>query len=638
MATPYANAVPITSLSFAGLTTVQRGLIDGEKWGAGGYGRGVGLTYSFPWAEGYAPYFSADDYGPYNNEWLGLPGQSRAYALNAVERSAVQKVLDGVEQAANITFTQTPDDMGTVGELRFAETVDSGYAHAYLPYGGTVNSGDVWFAFRVWNPGTTRYPSGPPVREGSYEYMTIIHEVGHALGLKHPFESGASGTRLPAQYDHYQWTVMAYNARQGDSQVWAEFHPTTFMYLDLVALQKLYGKPTDANPGDTRYVYRENRTYWETISDSGGRDTVVYDSDTRGGLIDLSNRDFSRMGKPVYFSDGARTFDTIRFGPSTLIENATGGGGNDRLIGNGARNTLTGNGGNDVLAGGSGTDMLKGGAGADTLEGGTGNDTLIGGSGNDRLIGGTGNDLFYLEQAGDRLSDSGGADTVRSHLGGYVLGAGLENLELKGLARNGTGNELGNVIEGNSLDNLLLGDRGHDLILGRDGNDSLDGGSGSDTLYGGGGNDSLLGGLGDDTMFGDVGDDTLDGGVGLNRLEGFDGDDVLVWSAGNTHASGGTGSDTLRVLGNLDLTAIGDGIILSIEQIDLAASVANVLTIAESDILAMTIETLKILGDAADTVDLVEGFTAGAEADGFRTYTVGTGTTLLIDTDITTVV
>jgi serralysin len=613
MATPYANAVAITNLSFSGLTVFQQGLIDGEKWG-GGYGRGVTLSYSFPWAEGFAPYYSHADYGAYGNEWLRLPGESASYALNAVERAAVRRVLNGVERAANITFTETIDDLSTVGELRFAETRDSGYAHAYLPHGDNVRSGDVWFAYGYWNP------SGEAVRPGTYEYMTIIHEVGHALGLKHSFESGASGVRLPAQQDHYQWTVMAYNARQGNAEVWAEFHPTTLMYLDLVALQKMYGKPTDANLGNTRYVYRDNRTYWETVSDSGGRDTVVYDSDSRGGLIDLSNRGFSRMGKPVFFSDGARTLDTIRFGPSTIIENAAGGSGDDRLIGNRARNTLTGNDGNDALDGAGGPDTLRGGAGADTLEGGAGNDTLIGGAGGDRLVGGAGDDLLYLEQAGDRLFDGGGGrDTVRSWLTSCALGTGLENLELAGRARNGTGNELGNMIEGNGFANVLRGGAGNDSIIGSGGADSLDGGSGRDTLGGGTGND------------------TLNGGTGRDRLAGGEGDDVLVWDQEDSRVDGGGGIDTLLAFGDLDLSTVADNVIFSVERLDLAAGAANLLTLGAQDILDLFGGTLTVLGDATDTVDITDAFTAGAEAGGFRTYAVGAAT-LLIDTDITTVV
>src|SRR5688572_4063647 len=104
MATFSANHVPTTLLSFAELSTQEAGLIDGTKWGDGGYGHGVQLTYSFPWGEGSAPYFSHADYGAYDNEWLRSPGVNSSYALDAVERTAVRNVLNGVELAANITF------------------------------------------------------------------------------------------------------------------------------------------------------------------------------------------------------------------------------------------------------------------------------------------------------------------------------------------------------------------------------------------------------------------------------------------------------------------------------------------------------------------------------------------------------
>jgi serralysin len=604
MATPYANAVAITRLSFAGLTTREAGLIDGYKWG-GGYGHGVTLTYSFAWVDGPATY---SGYSGFGNEWIS------ASELDAPERTAVRQILNDVELVADINLTEVADNADTVGELRFTETGNADYAHAYLPFSSSVRSGDVWFSNRYWNPG------GDPVTRGSYEYMTIIHEVGHALGLKHSFERGSSGVRLPAQYDNYLWTVMSYTARAGAGQdVWALFHPTTLMYLDLVALQKMYGKPTDANVGDTEYLYRETRTYWETVSDSSGRDTVIYDSTSRGGLIDLSNQDFSRMGKAVLFSDGTRTFDTIRFGPSTVIENATGGAGDDQLIGNKSRNELIGNDGGDRLDGGSNDDTLQAGRGADTLEGGIGNDTLIGGPGSDRLVGGLGDDTLYLEQSGDRLVDSSGNDTVRSFLASYTLGARLENLTLAGAALDGTGNELDNVIVGNGLANLLKG------------------GAGRDSLSAAGGDDSLYGGSENDTLAGGAGNDWLDGGEGRDRGAGGEGDDLLVWDPADAWADGGIGIDTLEVSGGLDLTLLADTIILDIERIALAAG--NLLTLAIADILAISSETdtLTILGDATDTVDIVGDFTVGAEADGFRTYTVDAAT-LLIDTDITNVV
>jgi Ca2+-binding RTX toxin-like protein len=604
MATPYANAVSITRLSLSGLTQLEAALIDGSKWG-GGYGSGITLTYSFPWASGTAPYYSFN-YSS-DNEWYSSSG------LNQAERSAVIRALNSVEEAANIRFSAVEDDTATVGELRFTETDRSGYAHAYLPSGNAVASGDVWFSRSDWNPG------GASPKAGSYEYMTILHEIGHALGLKHPFESGRSGTVLASSQDHYQWTIMSYTAYEGaGNRVWADFNPTTLMYLDLVALEKLYGPSSNANRGNTRYVFHDDRTYWETISDSSGVDTIVYSSDSRDGVIDLSNDDFSRMGRAVTFSDGAKTFDTIRFGPSTVIENATGGDGDDILTGNSAKNALKGSDGDDELRGGGKADELKGGAGADTLEGGGGSDTLIGGGGKDSLAGGDGNDLLYHEQAGDTLTDSGGTDTVLSMLADYTLGDEFENLTLGDAALDGTGNGLNNVIEGNGSANALAGAVGADSLSGGDGNDALDGGAGDDTLLGG------------------IGDDTLDGGDGIDRLSSGKGADTLVWDPGDSLVNGGGGIDTLLLTQDLDLTEIAGGIILNIEQIDLVAAVANLLTLAEQDILDMFGGTLTVLGDATDTVDIVDAFTPGAEADGFRTYTVGTAT-LLIDTDIANV-
>jgi Ca2+-binding RTX toxin-like protein len=83
------------------------------------------------------------------------------------------------------------------------------------------------------------------------------------------------------------------------------------------------------------------------------------------------------------------------------IENATGGDGDDMIIGNGDANILRsergedelrGRGGDDTLDGDDGPDQLFGGNGDDTLDGGRGNDHLNGGDGNDSLDGGPHND------------------------------------------------------------------------------------------------------------------------------------------------------------------------------------------------------------------------------------------------------
>ncbi|MEI3650706.1 MAG: DUF4214 domain-containing protein [Dolichospermum lemmermannii FEM_B0920] len=62
---------------------------------------------------------------------------------------------------------------------------------------------------------------------------------------------------------------------------------------------------------------------------------------------------------------------------------ATGGAGNDILIGGTVNDSLTGGAGNDSLTGGTGNDSLTGGAGNDSLTGSADSDTLTGGAGDD---------------------------------------------------------------------------------------------------------------------------------------------------------------------------------------------------------------------------------------------------------------
>ncbi len=151
----------------------------------------------------------------------------------------------------------------------------------------------------------------------------------------------------------------------------------------------------------------------------------------------------------------------------------------------------TGNDLANVLTGNSAANQLNGQVGNDTLNGGGGNDTLIGWSGADSMIGGVGNDTYFVENAGDVVTENAnqGTDAVSSRLT-YTLPAHVENLSLTGTSTiNGTGNGLANAITGNSTANQLNGLGGNDRVTGGAGNDILNGGVGMDTLTGGIGND-----------------------------------------------------------------------------------------------------------------------------------------------------
>lgn len=93
---------------------------------------------------------------------------------------------------------------------------------------------------------------------------------------------------------------------------------------------------------------------------------------------------------------------------------ATGGAGNDRLIGSAFADRLEGGLGGDTLDGKGGDDVLLGGNGPDRLEGGTGNDTLDGGLGRDIAIYATG-------RAGVSITHTG--------IGSFVVDAGAEGID-----------------------------------------------------------------------------------------------------------------------------------------------------------------------------------------------------------------
>ena len=115
----------------------------------------------------------------------------------------------------------------------------------------------------------------------------------------------------------------------------------------------------------------------------------------------------------------------------TLIEQAVGGDGNDRIRGNDVNNRLDGGRGNDRLLGKGSADVLLGNVGNDRLRGGPGEDRLIGHQGNDRLVGGADDDRLIGKSGNDRLKGGSGSDILRGGAGDdwlYGQGGGSDRL------------------------------------------------------------------------------------------------------------------------------------------------------------------------------------------------------------------
>lgn len=486
------------------------GVLWGYKWDS------LNLTYSMP--------TSAAEYT--NGGYQAVNGFQQ---MNAAQITAIHRVMANFGNVSGLNFTYTTDAGATI---RFAEatSIDAG-ANDSLHSIGTAQGtppdpdfdsnswGDTWYNQVNYN--------SPSV--GSFAYAAgFLHEVGHALGLKHGHSPQSGLPALPTDHDSYEYSVMTYrqyvgdNPGNGDN---APHHPTTLMMNDIAALQYMYGADNSYNSGNTTYTF--SPTTGEmfingvgqgaaianyillTVWDGGGNDTYDFSNYATNAAINLMAGSYSSPSSAqlANLGDGRTArgsiFNAYQNGDS-LIENAFGGSGNDAIVGNQANNVLRGNGGNDGIMGGDGNDTILGDAGSDTLMGENGNDAIAGGTEVDFILCGEGADVAF----------------------------------------GGAGND------------AILGQGGDDVIWGEDnsgapaGDDGIDGGDGNDTLLGQGGSDTIIGGNGYDSIA---------GGDGSDRLYGYADADVIFGGTGNDLIYGGQGGDVLKGEGDADLFCFGLG-------------------------------------------------------------------------------
>ncbi|MCS0588952.1 M57 family metalloprotease [Massilia norwichensis] len=271
-------------------------------------------------------------------------------AFNAAQIGYTRTVLAYMETVLNLHFVETTDTEGdsTIVFANNKQEDSAGYGYALQPTGGSA---------RVLVDITLQTQS--PMFDSGAELMRVLaHEIGHALGLKHPFGhddalgNAGIGPFLPAAEDNVLYSIMSYTG--------IEPHPGQFSPLDIAALQYVYGPAGGYRAEDTRYTI--GRDYM-MIGDGGGNDTLDGAAQTRDLTLFLEAGYWSYVGAKAatITAHGQITIDL-----GTVIENAIGGAGNDLIVGNAVANSISGGGGNDLLRGGGGDDRLDGGAGRDT--------------------------------------------------------------------------------------------------------------------------------------------------------------------------------------------------------------------------------------------------------------------------------
>ncbi len=496
-------------------------------------------------------------------------------AWNAYEIARVQDAFATIEAVTNVTFSV----VGNAGAADFILQLDANgqmdpgtLGYFYPP--GTPNAGLGVFNGAAWD--RTNTTGG--LERGGEDFVTVVHELLHGMGLAHPHDTGGGSQIMPgvtsafnSYGDHLLnqgvFTTMSYNSGFRTGPVGTPSfgpgygHEAGPMALDIALLQEMYGANLTTATGDDVYDLPDANlpgTAYVAIWDASGTDELRY-SGTRNATIDLRAATLAyELGGGGFISGANGIAGGYTIADGVVIENATSGSGNDTLTGNDVAN------------------LFSSGGGADSVSGGGGDDTVLGNAGADTLRGGEGVDLLDYSASGGAVTVDLGSNTASGNDAAGDDIAGFEQV---------TGSGFGDVLAGDGGNNTLDGGGGSDHLSGDDGADHLIGGFASDTLLGGNGRDTLDGGYGDDEINGGSGRDTavyagFGGGISVNlnttgaqytgaagtdtltsieHLVGGDFNDTFIGYHTDGDLFGGGGSDRLYGLGGAETLDGGAG-------------------------------------------------------------------------------
>ena len=391
-----------------------------------------------------------------------------ALGLQDWEKAAFEAAFDLYEKVADIVFVEVDNR----AEADFKIITYKGTPGAGASLLGRMsppnenNEGQAEF-----NAGDVRWTQ-EGLQPGGFYFPTLLHELGHGLGMAHPHDNGGHSSIMRGagggtagiggglgDFDLSQQvhTIMSYNdgwqtspygqPRSGgltglevDHFGWV----ATLSPLDIAVIQDKYGVNEEWATGDNVYALKDVNapgTFYASIWDAGGTDQIVYDG-ARDATIDLRPATLAYEeggGGRVSYAYGIHGGFTIANG--VTIENARSGSGNDTLIGNDAANLLSAGAGNDSLDGGAGSDTLIGGLGKDLLTGGAGADVFDYDALGESAVGGNRDVIADFEQGSDRIDLSDLALSLFVGDAGFSGTAG----EVRAVSFDGT-----TIIEGDS--------------------------------------------------------------------------------------------------------------------------------------------------------------------------------------------
>jgi hypothetical protein len=415
-----------TNIAYTPDTAITKAMFNFDAFGLSNYKFGGTIHVSV------SDDFSRDDYLNSNyssfNPILYTSGTNEVTWTTRMENN-IQAILQTYSQFANITFqwlgdydsftssidvTPNPEDVGRAGvsdinigwiyrsDVNFAGISGGNSDNFLFNYTGGAN--DIFL--NVYAP---KFNGDLTLDLNTRARQTLVHELGHSLGLSHPHSTynvstgkpiittdyaatkdlgfAQLGFRINSAEDMYKeyFTIMSYDNQHsllpGSSVIFQAYTP---MILDVIALQQAYGEGTGTS-GLSNDTITAGVAGYRTYFDTGGIDTIDL-SEYAGGAYLNMGVNITSVAHLVGVS--VSTFDvqnTISLGkdPANLrwfygeYEKASGSAAADRIIGNSLDNRIDGEDGDDILTGGGGNDSLNGSGGDDNLNGQEGIDVAI---------------------------------------------------------------------------------------------------------------------------------------------------------------------------------------------------------------------------------------------------------------------
>ena len=432
-----------------GIEYNTRALLIDARWTTTPNGQTTPTVMTYAFTKQASDYNAAPNY-PAQNLLVGFA------ELSADQKTAVRTALDLVASFTKLTFTESASGLADDAALRFSQT-GGGTSFGTYPWPGSGASGDVFLGSGG---------SVPAQYFGTDGFLTITHEIGHALGLKHGHETDNHGALTPDRNSN-EFSIMTYASYIGS-------HPppittavngssaTNYMMYDIAALQVLYGPNWNKVGSGETYTW-DAGTGQQSINGKPAPSTGVSSTQkilttvwTQGAAATYDLQNFSqdqvddlRPGHWLTFSN-LQLADLNNQLPDDAAYKAKGnvynallyqgdlrsaiadlitGTGNDTLIGNDRDNKLMAGAGNDIIVAGGGDDTISGGPGADTIHFGPGSDVARDNLGN--LNGDTMMD-FGFHASVDIVGSRIGRDSVSITPTTATVSAGGSTFQLNG--------------------------------------------------------------------------------------------------------------------------------------------------------------------------------------------------------------